>query len=181
MYLHPISLLPTSSWRTLTMGLLCTGWIALLPGTTHAQGSYARVLDATPVYRSVAVPQQSCTELQQHTRCTNTTVYEEQLIGYDVLYEYAGQQHVQRMAHDPGVQVPVDHSGAPTSYGSQPAAAATAVTPGRKSYGSIPAGAPVVDSIELRGNEHIPVYVEAQPPQRPHPPQRPRPAYPPPR
>lgn len=159
--------------RALWLGVTACALAYTAP--SQSQGAYARVLDATPVYEQVAVPQQSCTELQQQTRCTNSTTYEERLVGYDVLYEYDGQQRVQRMAQDPGVQVPVDAGTSTGSYSSRPGNPGNAVTPGRKSYGSVPAGAPVVDSIEYRGNEQVPVHVEVRPGHGHQQPQRPLP------
>ena len=154
----------------LTASLLCASLCTATPALLHAQSAYAKVLDATPVYHRTAVSQKSCDELQQSVRCDTTTTYEEQLIGYDVLYEYAGQQHVQRMAHDPGMQVPIAPDGAPALYSSQPAVAPSAVSPGRKSYGSTQPGAPILESIELRNTEQLPVYIHAPAPRyvRPH-------------
>jgi uncharacterized protein YcfJ len=37
--------------------------------------------------------------------CTTQTTYENRTVGYDVTYEYNGQQHTARMAHDPGPTV----------------------------------------------------------------------------
>lgn len=41
-------------------------------------------------------------------RCTNTTGYENRVMGYDVTYEYAGQRYTTRMDHDPGNWMPIN-------------------------------------------------------------------------
>ena len=50
-------------------------------------------------------------------RCQVVSAYENRTVGYDVMYEYAGQRYSTRMARDPGAQVavsvqPADASGA---------------------------------------------------------------------
>ena len=39
---------------------------------------------------------------QNHTTCTTQTVYENRLVGYDVVYEYAGKQYRVQLPQDPG-------------------------------------------------------------------------------
>ena len=41
-------------------------------------------------------------------RCTNETVYEDQTVGYDVTYEYAGRRHLTRLDYDPGQWLSID-------------------------------------------------------------------------
>ena len=41
-------------------------------------------------------------------RCQNVTSYEQRTVGYDVVYEYAGQRYSTRMASDPGRQFAVN-------------------------------------------------------------------------
>jgi uncharacterized protein YcfJ len=40
-------------------------------------------------------------------RCQTVTSYESRVVGYDVVYEYAGQRHSTRLARDPGAQLAV--------------------------------------------------------------------------
>lgn len=42
------------------------------------------------------------------TRCRTVTATESRTIGYDVVYDYAGQRYTTRMARDPGTRVAVD-------------------------------------------------------------------------
>jgi len=46
-------------------------------------------------------------EYQNVTRCSNQTHYENRVVGYDVLYEYAGRQYTTRTQHDPGAWIPL--------------------------------------------------------------------------
>lgn len=41
------------------------------------------------------------------TTCTTQSVYENRLIGYDVVYEYAGKQYSVQLPQDPGSTIPV--------------------------------------------------------------------------
>ncbi|HET6598543.1 MAG TPA: glycine zipper 2TM domain-containing protein [Burkholderiaceae bacterium] len=41
-------------------------------------------------------------------RCRSVSSYREQVIGYDVEYEYAGQRYSTRMAQDPGTRLAID-------------------------------------------------------------------------
>lgn len=40
-------------------------------------------------------------------RCQTVTTYENRVVGYDVVYDYAGQRYSTRMARDPGAQLAV--------------------------------------------------------------------------
>jgi uncharacterized protein YcfJ len=51
-------------------------------------------------------------------RCQTVSSYETRVVGYDVMYEYAGQRYSTRMARDPGTQLavnvqPADSGGLP--------------------------------------------------------------------
>ncbi|MEO6031897.1 MAG: glycine zipper 2TM domain-containing protein, partial [Burkholderiaceae bacterium] len=41
-------------------------------------------------------------------RCHSVSTYREQVLGYDVMYEYAGQRYSTRMARDPGARLAID-------------------------------------------------------------------------
>jgi uncharacterized protein YcfJ len=59
---------------------------------------------------------------QTGQRCTTETVYQNQLVGYDVVYEYAGRRYTTRTATDPGgwialsVQPAVPPAAPPAGY-----------------------------------------------------------------
>lgn len=54
---------------------------------------------------------------QPTTTCTTQTVYENRLVGYNVVYEYAGKQYNVQLPQDPGPTIPlqVTPMGAPRS------------------------------------------------------------------
>jgi uncharacterized protein YcfJ len=56
-------------------------------------------------------------------RCQTVTSYENRTVGYDVMYEYAGQRYSTRMARDPGKQFAVNVQPADASSASLPAPA----------------------------------------------------------
>lgn len=59
-------------------------------------------------------------------RCGTSTTTQRQVIGYDVVYEYAGKQYSTRMASDPGERVPV--SVTPVGAATTPATTTVAAT-----------------------------------------------------
>jgi uncharacterized protein YcfJ len=54
-------------------------------------------------------------------RCQTVTSYENRVVGYDVMYEYAGQRYSTRMARDPGKQFAVSIQPADASAAALPA------------------------------------------------------------
>ena len=52
-------------------------------------------------------------------RCQTVTRYESRVVGYDVMYDYAGQRYSTRMARDPGTQLAVNVQ--PVDSGALPA------------------------------------------------------------
>ncbi len=65
-------------------------------------------------------------QTQQVQRCTTHTVYENRLLHYNVVYEYAGRQYVVQMPQDPGPTVQLQI--APVSSAPAPVAAAPGMT-----------------------------------------------------
>ena len=68
-------------------------------------------------------------------RCHTVSTYREEVLGYDVMYEYAGQRYSTRMARDPGTRLAIDvrplQDGALPAplYAEQPPTAAAPVPP----------------------------------------------------
>ncbi|HEY4665316.1 MAG TPA: hypothetical protein VIG85_10065 [Comamonas sp.] len=144
--------------------------LTCIPLATWAQQAYGTVLEATPIYEEVAIPQEECTEFAKQKRCETSTTYEEKLVGYDVLYEYNGQQHAQRMAHKPGKRIPIQAATSPHSYGSAERTSASVATPGKKSYGSIGPGTPEIESIQYQNDAPDPlINLDLRVGQPPHP------------
>lgn len=131
--------------------LACTSF------ATRAEQAYGTVLEATPIYEEVTIPQEECTEYAQQKRCEIRTIYEEKLIGYDVLYEYEGQQFAQRMTRKPSKHIPVQTAAPHPRYNSRDRANGTVATPGTKSYGSITPGAADVESIQYQNDAPEPL------------------------
>lgn len=126
---------------------LCALALQLTSTAAQAQNQ-ALVLDATPIYRQVPVAHKECIDVPTQERCTTITTYEDQVVGYDVLYEYEGQQHSKRMAYDPGTHIPVEQPTRSGSYNSSGRQNSNVIVPGQKTYSSTIPGAPVVESIQ---------------------------------
>ena len=47
------------------------------------------------------------TQIQNQTTCTTQSVYENRLVGYNVVYEYAGKQYNVQLPQDPGPTIPL--------------------------------------------------------------------------
>ncbi|MBQ0133274.1 MAG: hypothetical protein KBT18_14175 [Comamonas sp.] len=78
-------------------------------------------------------------------RCTNETVYENQTVGYDVTYEYAGRRYTTRLDYDPGQWMPIQVQ-PQGNYGSTGSSAGRFVGPSGV-YQSAPANMVVTESI----------------------------------
>lgn len=59
-------------------------------------------------------------EYQTVQRCSTQTYYENRTMGYDVVYEYAGQRYTTRTQSDPGPWIPVNVQPAAQGVYSQP-------------------------------------------------------------
>jgi uncharacterized protein YcfJ len=57
------------------------------------------------------------TQVQNQTTCTTQNIYENRLVGYNVVYEYAGKQYTVQLPQDPGptIQLQVTPLAAPRS------------------------------------------------------------------
>ena len=62
-------------------------------------------------------------------RCQTATAYENRVVGYDVMYEYAGQRYSTRMARDPGQRFAVSVQPADASGTALPAPMVSAPVP----------------------------------------------------
>ena len=80
---------------------------------------------------------------QNVRRCTTETYYDNRLVGYDVIYEYAGRRYTTRTQSDPGEWIPVTVQPAvPPGYAPQhtgnaaygPAGVVIATPPGPPAY-----------------------------------------------
>jgi uncharacterized protein YcfJ len=62
-------------------------------------------------------------------RCQMATRYENRIVGYDVMYDYAGQRYSTRMARDPGQRLAVSVQPADAAGGGLPAPVTSAPVP----------------------------------------------------
>ncbi len=83
--------------------LLAAGTACGAAATASAQES-ARVLSSMPVTQQVGVPRQACatTTTGAPPQCSTQTIYESRVVGYKVVYEYAGKQYTVQLPQDPG-------------------------------------------------------------------------------
>lgn len=137
----------------LGLAAIATYLFLSLPSTTLAQPAYAKVISATPIYEQVTTPHEECIDIAQQTRCQITSVQEQKIAGYHVLYVYNGQQYAQRMAYDPGARVPIQAATSGESYSSSGPSNGIAVTPGQQTYSSVAPGASDVESIQYQRND----------------------------
>ena len=109
---------------------------------------------------------------QMVRRCTNETVYENQTVGYDVTYEYAGRRYTTRMDHNPGAWMPVNVQPSSSYSSASQDASGTFVGPSGY-YSSAPAGVTVTESVTYDAPPPatpIVVHVDAGPGYPPPPP-----------
>ncbi|MEJ8834939.1 glycine zipper 2TM domain-containing protein [Ramlibacter sp. AN1133] len=85
-------------------GAIAAGLIGLVGGAIAGNSIEANNMRA----QQVAVP-----------TCTTETTYENRTVGYDVTYEYAGQQYSTRMPYDPGPSIRLQVT--PMAQGGMPA------------------------------------------------------------
>ncbi|WP_396432455.1 glycine zipper 2TM domain-containing protein [Limnohabitans sp.] len=83
-------------------------------GSGRALATMAGVVGGAIVGEKVENPG---SQVQNQTTCTTQTVYENRLIGYNVVYEYAGKQYNVQLPQDPGptIQLQVTPLAAPRS------------------------------------------------------------------
>jgi uncharacterized protein YcfJ len=104
------------------------------------------------------------TTTQNHTTCTTQTAYENRLVGYDVVYAYAGKQHRVQLPQDPGPTIALNISPvgqALHSAASPPVQHATVITSAPQVvYWPAPVyqqRPPVYSHINLHWSSHHPV------------------------
>jgi hypothetical protein len=87
----------------------------VLPALSQAQET-ARVISSTPVTQQLAVPHQVCSASQDPaaaSNCATQTINQATVVGYRVVYEFAGKQYTVQMPQDPGKTLTVQVSPVP--------------------------------------------------------------------
>lgn len=77
-------------------------------GSGRALATMIGILGGAMVGERVEGPGQ--TAIQHQTTCSTQTVYENRLVGYNVVYEYAGKQYTVQLPQDPGPTIPLNIS-----------------------------------------------------------------------
>jgi uncharacterized protein YcfJ len=92
------------------------------------------------------------TMVQNMQSCTTQTYYENRTVGYNVTYEYAGQQYTVQMPYDPGpsIRLQVSPVGSATPQDGYPVAGGEAM--------SAPAGTPSVPAVVASTTTVYPAY-----------------------
>jgi uncharacterized protein YcfJ len=111
---------PTSGAGAL-MGAIAGGAIGnqIGGGSGRALATMAGVMGGAIMGDKIETPG---SQIQNQTTCTTQTIYENRLIGYNVVYEYAGKQYNVQLPQDPGptIQLQVTPLGAPRSEAPAP-------------------------------------------------------------
>ena len=92
-------------------------------GQGQALATMAGLVGGALLGDSIEKPAPSATYNQ--TTCTTTSAYENRLIGYQVVYEYAGKQYTVQLPQDPGATIALQVS--PVSVANAPVAPATMI------------------------------------------------------
>ncbi len=103
-----------------------------LLGSTMGRGSGKSAATAAGVIVGAVVGDQAAnadkgTSVQIERRCSNRQVRSQQLVGYDVVYEYAGKRYTTRLAQDPGETIPLQISPIGSAVSTAPLAATETV------------------------------------------------------
>lgn len=126
----PMAVQNPSSGAGALMGAIAGGAVGnqIGGGSGRALATIAGVMGGAMVGDRIENPG---SQIQNHTTCTTQTVYENRLIGYNVVYEYAGKQYNVQLPQDPGptIQLQVTPIGAPRSEAPTDTVVTTAVAP----------------------------------------------------
>jgi uncharacterized protein YcfJ len=100
----------TSSGAGALMGAIAGGAMgnAVGDGSGRALATVIGLVGGAMVGERIEGSGQAST--QNHTTCTTQTVYENRLVGYDVVYEYAGKQYRVQLPQDPGPTISLNIS-----------------------------------------------------------------------
>lgn len=93
---------------------LLIGSAAAASGSVSAADEVARVISRAPVMQQVGVPRQACATYATPgvpPQCSTQTIYESQVVGYNVVYERAGKRYTVQLPQDPGPTLRMQASG----------------------------------------------------------------------
>lgn len=112
----PVAVQNPSSGAGALMGAIAGGVVGnqIGGGSGRALATIAGVMGGAVMGDKIENPG---SQLQNQTTCTTQTTYENRLVGYNVVYEYAGKQYNVQLPQDPGptIQLQVTPVGQPRS------------------------------------------------------------------
>jgi uncharacterized protein YcfJ len=131
----PVAVQPQTSGAGALMGAIAGGAVGhnVGGGSGQAIATIAGMIGGAMLGDKIENP--GAAQAQSQQTCTTQTVYENRLIGYNVVYEYAGKQYNVQLPQDPGptIQLQVTPMGAPRSEaplnGELPPASVVATAP----------------------------------------------------
>lgn len=113
----PVTVQPQTSGAGALMGAIAGGAVGhnVGGGSGQAIATIAGMIGGAMLGERIENP--GATQVQNQQTCTTQTVYENRLIGYNVVYEFAGKQYNVQLPQDPGptIQLQVTPVGAPRS------------------------------------------------------------------
>ena len=132
----PVAVQNPTSGAGAMMGAIAGGAVGsqIGGGTGQALATMAGIVGGSIMGDRIENPG---TQVQNQTSCTTQNFMENRLVGYNVVYEYAGKQHSVQLPQDPGPTIQLQV----TPVGAAQASAATVVTTAPQ---TVVAQAPVV-------------------------------------
>lgn len=103
----PVAQPSPSSGAGALMGAIAGGAMgnAIGDGTGRALATMIGIVGGSLVGERIEGPQAGL--VQNQTHCSTQNVYENRLVGYNVVYEYAGKQYTVQLPQDPGTTIPL--------------------------------------------------------------------------
>ena len=113
----PVTVQPQTSGAGAVMGAIAGGAVgnSIGRGEGRALATMAGVIGGAILGDKIESP--GAPQTQTQTTCTTQNIYENRLMGYNVVYEYGGKQYTVQLPQDPGptIQLQVTPVGAPRS------------------------------------------------------------------
>lgn len=132
--------------------LIFAALLAVATGTAVAADDVARVISRTAITQQVGVPRQACATYATPgvpPQCSTQTIYEDRVVGFNVVYERGGKRYTVQLPQDPGPTLRLQVSGNEVAMAPAPAPRAApaplAVAPAEPAMVSDDPGLPVDD------------------------------------
>lgn len=113
----PVAVQQQTTGAGAVMGAIAGGAVgnSIGRGDGRALATMAGIIGGAVLGDKIESP--GATQVQNQTTCTTQNIYENRLVGYNVVYEFAGKQYTVQLPQDPGptIQLQVTPVGAPRS------------------------------------------------------------------